>query len=407
MSDEAGPGPYRLAVMPRFAAKRLWRTLGEDRQDLALGVGATALALAGLFIETAEWEPWTRKPDALGIGLMVVLGGALGFARRLPLPAGVLSAAAAGTAAGLGYSVWISTLVSAFIVGACAAHTSRRATILLAIAVIAMAVGLVLWEGEVTPGELLGSIALAAVPVAVGDAFRVRRELTAEAETRAARLEQMRELEVSGAVGEERLRIARDVHDVVGHHLSAISIQAGVGEKMLGEGDTEDVGQALRTIRRSAVTALAETRRLLGLVRDSERRVPGQASQEEIERLARGAEQGGLTVTVRRIGDERPLEGMVGDCAYRIVQEALTNVSRHAHARHAVIELRYGPADLELAIEDDGIGGSPARDGGTVGHGLVGMRERVAVAGGELDAGPRPGGGWRIRAQLPYEVLVR
>jgi len=270
-----------------------------------------------------------------------------------------------------------------------------------------MAIGRVLWEGEVTPGELLGSIALAAVPVAIGDAFRVRRELTAEAEARAARLELMRELEVSGAVSEERLRIARDVHDVVGHHLSAISIQAGVGEKMLGDGDTEDVGQALRTIRRSAVTALAETRRLLGLVREPERRVPGRTSQEEIERLARDAEQGGLTVTVRRIGEERPLEGMVGDCAYRIVQEALTNVSRHAHARHAVIELRYGPADLELAVEDDGVGGSPDRDGDGIGHGLLGMRERVAVAGGELDAGPRPGGGWRIRAQLPYEALVR
>ncbi len=389
----------------RGAAQR-WRSLGEGRQDLILGCGAIAVALGGLLIETAEWEPWTREPDALGIGLMIVLGGALAFARRRPLPAGLLSAAAATTAGGLGYSVWISMLVSTFIVGVCAAHTSRRSTILLGIAVIAMAIGLVIWEGEVTPGELIGSIALAAVPVAIGDAFRVRRELTGEAEARAARLEQMRELELAGAVSEERLRIARDVHDVVGHHLSAISIQAGVGEQMLSEGDTADVGAALQTIRRSAATALAETRRLLGLVREPERRAPGLAGQEEIERLARAAEQGGLKVTVRTTGAERPLEGIVGDCAYRIVQEALTNVTRHAAARNVLVELRYGSAELEVGVEDDGLGG--LLDGGReMGHGLLGMRERVAVAGGELDFGPRPEGGWRVRAHLPYEELVR
>ncbi|MBS1893953.1 MAG: sensor histidine kinase [Actinobacteria bacterium] len=392
--------------MRQLPATRYWRALGEGRQDLILGLGGIVAALAGLFIETAEWEPWTREPDALGIGLMVVLGGAFAFARRQPLAAGVLTAAAAGTAAGLGYSVWIATLVSAFIVGVCAAHTSRRETIVLGVAVVAMAVGLVIWEGEVTPGELIGSIALAAAPVAVGDAFRVRRELTAEAEARAARLEELHELEVAGAVNEERLRIARDVHDVVGHHLSAISIQAGVGEQMLGEGDTDDVGLALRTIRRSAATALAETKRLLGLVRESERRAPGLAGHEEIERLARGVEQGDLKVTVRTIGEERPLEGIVGDCAYRVVQEALTNVSRHAGARNAVVELRYGPAGLELAVEDDGVGGVPDEGEGP-GQGLLGMRERVAVAGGTLELGPGPDGGWRIRAELPYEALAR
>jgi hypothetical protein len=134
--------------MPQLPATRHWRALGEGRQDLILGIGAIALALAGLFIETAEWEPWMREPDALGIVLMVVLGGALGFARRRPLAAGALGAAAAGTAAGLGYSVWIATLVSAFIVGVCAAHTSRRETVVLGVAVIAMAVGLVIWEGK-------------------------------------------------------------------------------------------------------------------------------------------------------------------------------------------------------------------------------------------------------------------
>lgn len=403
MSEE----PYRPPVMPLSKATQRWRALPESAQDLILGVGATGLALAGLFIETAEWEPWTREPDALGVFLMVALGGALAAARRWPLIAGLVTVAAADVATGLGYSVFISSLVSVFILGFCAAHTSRRATIVLGVAVIAMAIGTVVWEGEVSPAEMLGSIALAAGPVAVGDAFRVRRELTAEAEARAARLEELRELEVAGAVNEERLRIARDVHDVVGHHLSAIAIQAGVGEKMLGDGDTADAADSLRTIRRSAATALAETKRLLGLVRESERRAPGLAGHEEVERLARGLEQGGLKVTVRTSGEERPLEGMIGDCAYRVVQEALTNVSRHSGARHAVVELRYGQKGLEVAVEDDGAGGGLTGDGGEVGHGLLGMRERVAVTGGELDVGPRPDGGWRVRAHLPYEAVAR
>ena len=403
MSEE----PYLPQAMRLSSATQRWHRLPRDLRDLILGVLGAGIVLAGLFIETAEWEPWTREPDALGIGLMIVTGGALAFARRRPLAAGILSTAAAGTAAGLGYPAWIATLVSAFIVGVCAAHTSRRATIVLGVTVIAMAVGVVFWEGEVTPGELIGSVALAAVPVATGDAFRVRRELTAEAEARAARLEEMHELEVAGAVNEERLRIARDVHDVVGHHLSAIAIQAGVGEQILGEGDTAEARESLRTIRRSAATALAETKRLLGLVRDSERRAPGLAGHEEVERLARGVEQGDLTVTVRTSGEERPLEGLIGDCAYRVVQEALTNVSRHSGARTAVVELHYGREGLEVAVEDDGVGGTVEAEGGEAGHGLIGMRERVAVAGGQLDAGPRPDGGWRIRARLPYEAMVR
>ncbi|MBS1882583.1 MAG: sensor histidine kinase [Actinobacteria bacterium] len=383
---------------------RAWRALADWQQDVVLGLGGAALAVGGLLIEIVEWEPWTAAADPLGVGLMVVCGGALGGARRWPLVAGFLSAAAFTVAAGIDYSVWISGLLSTFIVGVCAAHTSRRATVVLGGLVIALAIGLLIREGEVTPSELLSSIALAAVPVAIGDAFRVRRELAAEAEARAERLEQLREMELSQAVGEERLRIARDVHDVVGHHLSAIAIQAGVGERLAAAGDEDAAGTALATIRGLTATALAETRRLLGLVRaDAERRAPGLLGAEEIEDLARRNESEGLEVTVRRVGEERALDGVLGDCAYRIVQEALTNVCRHAAAAHAAVELRYGPRGLELVIEDDGIGGSGAAE---VGYGLIGMRERVGVVGGELVVGPRPERGWRVHASLPYEQLA-
>lgn len=384
---------------------RWWRGLGSTQQDLALGATAAALAVGGLLIETAEWEPWTRQPDVLGYALMAVSGGALGARRRQPLAAGLLSASALALAGWLGYAVWISGLVSTFVVGACAAHASRRATLVLGVTVVAIAIAVSIHEeGELLPGELLGAVALAAVPVAIGDAFRVRRELAAEAEARAARLELLRDLELGRAVDEERLRIARDVHDTVGHHLSAIAIQAGVGEQLAADGDQPAALHALATIRTLTATALAETRRLLGLVRtEAERRAPGLPDAGEIEALARAAEQGGLEVTVRRLGAERRLEGVVGDCAYRIVQEALTNVRRHAAAAHAVVELRYGAGALELSIEDDGVGATGV---GEEGHGLIGMRERVAVAGGELSAGSRPGGGWRVHAVLPYEPVA-
>lgn len=380
-----------------------WRELDDSRKDLLLGVLGAALAIAGLLIETAEWEPWSRSPDALGIGLMIICGGSLAGARRLPLAAGLLTAAAYTTASGLEYSVWLSELVSLFIVGVCAAHTSRRATLVLGAAVVAMAVGGVIWEGGVTPAILLEAVALAAVPVAIGDAFRVRRELAAEAEARVERLEHMRELELERAVAEERLRIARDVHDVVGHHLSAIAIQAGVGARLAGEEGDGAAADTLGTIGNLTSTALGETRRLLGLVRtEAERRAPGLPGAEEIEELAGRTAHDGLEVTVRRFGEERPLDGVLGDCAYRIVQEALTNVARHAAADHAVVELRYGQSGVELVIDDDGVGSAPYG----VGHGLIGMRERVAVVGGELSAGPRADRGWRIHARLPYATAA-
>lgn len=390
--------------MEHLRPRRLLAGLTNKQRDALLGLGGALLAVACLLVEAAEWGAWVRAPDLLGIGLILASGGALALYRLRPLTGGLLSSAAYTLAAFLGYSVFLSGLISFFIVGACAAHASRRATLVLGSAVVAMAVALSLHEeGGVIATEIVSSIALAAVPVAIGDAFRVRRELAAEAEARAARLEQLRDLELARAIDEERLRIARDVHDTVGHHLSAIAIQAGVGEKLVEDGDEEAVAQSLSSIRGLTTKALSETRRLLRLVRtEAERRAPGLTGVAEIEVLAAQLEQGGLSVSVRLKGDERPLDGVVGDCAYRIVQEALTNISRHAEATHAVVEVSYGPTSLELVIEDDGVGGA-SNDGG---HGLIGMRERVAVAHGELSVGPQPDRGWRVRALLPYEALA-
>lgn len=405
--SETRPDAYRLGAMRGLNPRRWWQRLSEIQRDLVLGLAGAVAAVAALLIEVSQWDEFMpAAPLALAVAFVLISGGSLSLARRMPLLGGILSSAAYIASAVIEYEVFVVDLISAFVVGVCAANASRRSTLVLGVAVVGGAIGLSIYEsinffeGELVASVFVGSIALAAVPVAIGDAFRVRRELTAEAEARAARVEQLRELELERAVDEERLRIARDVHDTVGHHLSAIAIQAGAGEQLAEDGDAAAALGALATIRGLTGNALAETRRLLGLVRtEAERRAPGLAGAAEIEALARRAEAGGLEVVVRRVGEERPLDGVIGDCAYRIVQEALTNVTRHAAAAHASVELRYGPDRLELVIDDDGVGGSAASEG----HGLIGMRERVAMVDGALVAGPGPTAGWQVRASLPYE----
>jgi signal transduction histidine kinase len=377
----------------------LQRLSSPSGREALTGLVAASLAVAGMLIEGFEWEGTARGPDVLGVCLIGLAGGVVAAYRRHPLAVGMISSSAYTLVAALGYDVWICGLVTAGVVGVAAAHASRREALLLALAVTVLAVGLagIESEGAFAPSELLGSVALAVVPVAVGDAFRVRRELASEALARAERLEQVRELELERALGEERLRLARDVHDIVGHHLSAIAIQAGFGEQLAQSGDRAGAVRALHTIRGVSSTALGETKRLLGLVRGSAGTLPA-TGLDRLAMLAEDAERAGLAVTLRRTGAERALCESVDDCAYRVVQEALTNVRRHAGADRARVELRYGPTRLELLIEDDGVGAAS----GPEGHGLTGMRERVAAARGSLTAGPGPVDGWRVHAEIPY-----
>jgi signal transduction histidine kinase len=390
---------YRLAVRSGIDSEARRRPSPPGRREALAGLLTASLAVGGMLIEGFEWEGTARGPDLLGVCLMALAGGVVVGYGRYPLAVGIVSSSAYTLVAALGYDVWICGLVSAGVVGVAAAHASRRQALVLGLAVTVLAVGLagIESEGGFAPSELLSSVALALVPVAVGDAFRVRRELAAEAEARADRLERVRELEMARALGVERLRLARDVHDTVGHHLSAIAIQAGFGEQLAKGGDGDGAERALHTIRGLSSTALAETKRLLGLVRGG----PDAGAATGLGRLALLAaetERAGLAVTVRRIGAERALPESVDDCAYRVVQEALTNVRRHARAERARVELRYGPSRIELLIEDDGVGAT----GGPEGLGLTGMRERVAAARGSLSAGPGPNRGWRVHAEIPY-----
>ena len=220
-----------------------------------------------------------------------------------------------------------------------------------------------------------------------------------EARQRALRAEHEREERARTAVAEERARIARELHDVVGHSVSVMTVQAS-GVRRLLRPEQEREREALLVVERTGREALAEMRRMVGVLRRPEEgpALAPQPSLEHLERLVEQAGEAGLRVELRVEGDAVNLPAGVDLTAYRLVQEGLTNAIKHARATRAEVLVHYGDGHLEVVVSDNGSGVGNG-DGG--GHGLVGMRERVSVYGGELDAGPQPGGGYRLRARLP------
>jgi len=289
-----------------------------------------------------------------------------------------------------------------------------------------LAVGLIGAHGFTRKGFIGGAVALAVIGIVVaadpeggfpdfliiggvaafswivGLSMYERSRRTAELEERAARLERERDAEARTAVAEERARIAREMHDVVAHSLSVMVVQAEAAEAML-DVDAERARRPLASVQETGRSALAELRRMLGALREADGDAPlapqpGLAGLDELVDHVRAA---GLPVELRVEGEVRPLPSGVDLSAYRILQEGLTNALKHAGPARAEVLVRYGDRDLELSVSDDGRGRGAGGNGG--GHGLVGMRERVALYGGDLDAGPRPGGGFGLRARLPID----
>ena len=195
------------------------------------------------------------------------------------------------------------------------------------------------------------------------------------------------------------MRIARDLHDVVAHHISVIVVQAEAAQEVLATHPDRAEG-AMAAVADTARSALGELRRMLGLLRSESGRAP-QPDLAAVEDLIASVRGAGLVVELRTTGTVRPVDAVVGLTAYRIVQEALTNVMRHAQARLAWVDLTFGDEELVVRVADDGRGGDGKASDQPGGQGLVGMRERVALLGGRLDAGPAPGGGFAVDARLP------
>ena len=233
--------------------------------------------------------------------------------------------------------------------------------------------------------------------------FAVSRKFSEadEAKQRAARAEQEREERAVLAVSDERARIARELHDVVGHSVSVMTVQASAARRLLRPDQAKE-RDALLVVEQSGREALAEMRRMVGVLRRPEEApaLAPQPSLEYLDKLVEHARETGLPVDVRIEGTPVQLPAGVDLTAYRLVQEGLTNAVKHARAQHAEVVVRYGDGHVEVTVSDDGSGDGSGDKGG---HGLVGMRERVSVYGGELEAGPRPEGGYRLHASLPVE----
>jgi signal transduction histidine kinase len=261
------------------------------------------------------------------------------------------------------------------------------------------------------PGTVLMTVCFLLAWV-LGDSLRTRRAYYAQLEERAARLEREREACSKAAVAAERARIVRELHDVVAHNVSVMVVQADGAAYALNSAP-EQARQALETISGTGRQALAEMRRLLDVLRTGEKADRGgeYVPQPGVEQLADLVEQvrgAGLPVEFRIEGTPRPLPSGVELTAYRIVQEALSNTRKHGGPdAGATVRLAYGDRELSLLAEDDGCGVQQEPDEacgtGRQGHGLIGMRERIGMVGGVLEAGPRPGGGFRISAALPLK----
>lgn len=276
------------------------------------------------------------------------------------------------------------------------AHTRGRATWFAAALVTFGVVLFAVFDSDAfAPGDAVFATFFVGGPFAAGVAIRLRRERERTLIT-----------ENEEAVARERARIARELHDVVAHAISVTVVQARGGRAMLGR-DEDAVRRALDAIEQTNTAALSDMRRLLAVLRDTDGPADGRAAPQpslaNLDGLVSQVRAAGLPVEVEVVGEPAVVPPGVDLSAYRIVQEALTNVIKHAGAgARARVHVAYSPDDLEVTITDDGTGRTTATDGG--GHGLAGIRERVAVVGGRVHAGPAPAGGFVVAAHLPYAL---
>jgi signal transduction histidine kinase len=358
------------------------------------------LAVAGLIEVLTSSDihaPWT-------IDALFVLGTTVPLLWRRRYPLVVLVAVFASIAAAdISYDIannasspFAGLLVATYASGA---YTSRRDGWIAAAVIGALVLVMAISNGEDVIGDtiFIGGIMFAVWGAAM--IVRSRQELARALAARTVELEHEREENAKLAVAEERARIARELHDVVAHNLSIMVLQAGGERRAIGD-ERPQTTEALATIEETGRTAMAEMRRLLGMLRqsDDDLALAPQPSLRYLDDLVAQVRDAGMPVELSVEGEPRPLAPGIDLSAYRIVQEALTNALKHAGPARARVTVRYGANDLDIEIADDGPGAADATPGG---HGLVGMRERVALFGGDLAAGRRIGGGYAVRAKLP------
>jgi len=394
------PHPFGAGTVTRIRRLRsLYRSLDPVRVD---AVFAAVLLLAGV-LAAVFGEDKARGAQLIS---MVGVTVPVAFRRRRPIAAALTMAVALLLATALGGAptqatgiVALIALVSgAYMLGA---RTQGRVLAAGTIAlIVALAVDAIVEESQTVSALLFFTFFVVGLPVAAGQATRSRAQLADELADRAVALERAREGEAQAAVQEERARIARELHDVVAHDVSVMVVQAAAAKRIV-EREPDRAEEAIVSIEGTGREALAEMRRLLGVLRrgDEDLALAPQPSLSRVDALLARTRAAGLDVALERSGDDAPLPAGVDLAAYRVVQEALANVVRHAGAEHATVRLTYDPRAVVVEVVDDGRGAT--NGGGKAGHGLIGLRERVDLYGGDFEAGPRAEGGFGVRARLP------
>ena len=387
--------------MENWLRKPRVQSIGDALLAAFLAVTSVVPVLGG--------DPSWGKPKTLGVALALLSTVPVAWRARRPLSAAAIVLAAQGAciyAAApqqAAFQPFVALVLTAYSVGSRA--EGRRA---LWVPPVLAAAAIPVFVAAVAHGQAAGNAIPSFVWLlaawAVGRSVRSWRQKSVALQLANRELEEQRELQAQAAVTVERGRIARELHDVVAHNVSMMVVQAGAAARVL-DGDQPDVRNALEVIAGTGRETVDEMRALLGVLRsdDGPAALKPQPGLADLDQLVSGVREAGLPVTLRIEGAPRPLPQALDLSAYRIVQEALTNALKHAGPAQAQVTVRYEDGLVTLEIADTGRRPQGARGPG---HGLVGMRERAAMFGGELEAARADGGGFTVRARLPLTTPV-
>lgn len=378
---------------------------GSGRQWVVRGVPAGDVALAGVLALFATLDvllsPDWRGPWAVNVIVVPLMALSVGWRRKsplIPLASVTVGVAALGVAYGSSQT-WTGIFLVAVVVYSAAAHSAHLAAV--AALTVAVAAAHVAFDPQVvTFGDALWTSTLAGLTLLAGVSGRSIGNRAQTLDALAAQLERDEEQRAAAAAAEERRRIARELHDIISHSLGVLVLQAGAAEQSL-ERDPNQVRQVLQSMRRTGQEAIGEMSTLLGLIRtEPEATRAPHLSLNDLDDLVATTRAAGLPVALDVTTGRRPLPAALELSAYRVVQEAITNVLKHAPGANTRITVHHGDHQLDVEVINDAPENSLDSSPGSR-QGLAGLAERLAVFGGRLDAGPRPGGGWVVRAAFP------
>jgi signal transduction histidine kinase len=384
--------------------------------DLGLALFITVMQVQGTTSRVAAEPESVMRPltdyGHLGYVLLIASGAAIALRRLFPVAVFAITALASLTYYTLDFPDgpgWLALFVALY--SLTAYGDGRRSLAIAASGITVLAVGWLVAASDIEPRAAIGwvffRIGGSVMSAALGESVRTRKVIAADAVARAELVERTREEEARARVDEERLRIAREVHDTVAHALAIINVQSGVTAHLLDK-RPEGTREALEAIEQTSSRALREMRSILGVLRDEHDGRAPHPGLGEVDDLLATARRAGLDITLERAPATLVLPSAVDSAAYRILQESITNVIRHVGPTRVRVGLDYRDDSLELEVTNEG--GSTAVNGADTrsspGRGILGMRERCQLLGGHLDAGPTAAGGFAVKARLPFTPAV-